>query len=204
MQMNIQSRHPELDSGSNAPINGIRKPSQDDDNSNASSRPYILTILRYILTTLLLSTCFTSSSHALSLLFSCNFASIGTLNFGTVGSNAAVGSTAVVSVTCTNLLSLGATNISYTVTAGPGGSGNQLARHLTLLTNNISYNAYTNSGYTSIFGDTTGGTADFTLSYSLNALQSRTDNFTVYGLLPAQTLNTLGVYTDSVALTLTY
>ncbi len=96
-------------------------------------------------------------------------------------------------------------SLSYVVTLSPGSSGNQSSRLAKNGTNSVMYNLFKNSTFTQILGD--GNSSTFTLSKAatLAASGTTTDNYTVYGRVPAgQPLSKPMTYTDALTVTLTY
>lgn len=114
-------------------------------------------------------------------------------------------STANVRVVCTGLLALG----GYTISLGPSmyGTGNRIStRFLNNTTNGgayMGYNIFTESTYTTIWGDGTAGS----LVNGTSPLTpgTSTSNHTVYGKVPAgQNILKAGSFSDSLTMTLTY
>ena len=123
--------------------------------------------------------------------------STSALAFGNVntisGSN--VDGTGGLSVTCTN-------GTAWTASAGVGaGSGASFTgRRMSAGSNQLGYNLYTSSGYTTVWGDGTGstGTIGGTGSGSVQSV-------TVYGRVSGgQSGVPAGAYADTVAVTITY
>lgn len=113
------------------------------------------------------------------------------LNFGVIDPLAGQGvaSTSTVTVDCT-------TAASYTLSASAG-NGAFDQRYLNDGQHQLSYNVYTDSGHTQVFGDGSGISA--TLSGS-----GTTGSFTLYGYLPGQPTAVPGSYADSLVVTVTY
>ena len=121
------------------------------------------------------------------------------LNLGTFdGTNDLVGSSTI-SVNCT-----GSTNFS--VDLDKGSSGNYTMRTLVNGADTLNYNLYTTNTYTTVWGDTTGGTGHVT-GTGTGMGAPNTQLLTVYGRLRA-TDNVAGVgagsYSDSITATITY
>jgi len=91
----------------------------------------------------------------------------------------------------------GASNV--TITADGGGSGNKLSRRMTNGVSNLSYNLYTNSGRTSVFGDGTGGTSLFSFNSVNNSV-----SVSVYGRVAGSQNVTAGSYSDTLIMTVTF
>lgn len=109
---------------------------------------------------------------------------------------------AVVRVTCGALV-LGA-DISYEVRLGPGGSGDHLSRAMSSGANALAYNLYTDPGRTMVWGDGTGGTAMVSNSYLLTIVFEQTDEFTIYGRIPAGQSVAAGAYSDTIVATVAF
>ncbi len=101
-------------------------------------------------------------------------------------------------VTCTTNSS-GSDNVSYTVSFSAGNSGSALARVMKKGATNMSYNIYKNSSYTQVLGNGTGGQTFITKSYTFSV--SRTDQYPIYGRIPASQVLPTGTYTDTIAIT---
>jgi spore coat protein U domain-containing protein, fimbrial subunit CupE1/2/3/6 len=116
------------------------------------------------------------------------------LNFGSVGvlgSN--VDATSAVTATCTSTTPY---NIGFD--AGTGSGATVTTRKMTVSTRTVNYSLYTNSGRTTVWGNTVGtNTVSGTGSGAAQAL-------TVYGRVPAQTTPAPGTYADTIVTTITY
>lgn len=138
------------------------------------------------------------SAHAL--LASCTVAATGitfTAYVSPGGANS--DSTGNSAVTCTGLGLL----VSYTVTLSAG-NGTFASRSLVFATTNIlSYNMYTDTGRTIVWGDGSAGTSTVSDSYLLS-IGSTTRNYTVYGRIPGGQNRRGGTYTDTVTMTVTF
>ncbi len=66
----------------------------------------------------------------------------------------------------------------------------------------LNYNLYTTSGYATVWGDGTNGTATQNVSGSLIGQASYT--FTAYGLVPAGQYVAAATYTDEITITVTF
>lgn len=117
-----------------------------------------------------------------------------TLNFGTQGVLAAnVDQTSPLQVQCTNT-----TPYNIGLDAGTGTGATVTTRKMTGASNTISYSLYSNSGRTTVWGNTIGtntvsGTGSGTLQTS-----------TVFGRVPLQTTPPPATYTDTIIATVTY
>ena len=114
-------------------------------------------------------------------------------------------STANVKVVCTGLLALG----GYTISLGSStyGTGNLIStRYLNNTTNGgpyMAYNIFTESTYTTIWGN--GSTGSLVTGTSALIIGTSTNNHTVYGkVLAGQNTLKAGSFSDSLTMTLTY
>lgn len=109
----------------------------------------------------------------------------------------------IISVECStaNIVAILA---SYTISLSTGNSGTYAARTMSYGVNSMSYNIYTNSSHTNVWGDGTGGTSVLNDSYSLINLFPQTRNYPDYALLPASQNVIPGIYSDSITATVTY
>ncbi|QKC82862.1 spore coat U domain-containing protein [Mesorhizobium sp. NZP2077] len=125
---------------------------------------------------------------------SCTISSASTLNFGSSGVIAAnVDQTSTVQVQCTNT-----TPYNIGLDAGTGTGATVAARKMTNGAATITYSLYSDSGRTTVWGNTIGtNTVSATGSGSAQS-------FTVYGRVPAQATPAPAVYTDTVTVTVTY
>jgi spore coat protein U-like protein len=117
-----------------------------------------------------------------------------TLDFGspTQLTSAQTGSTNL-SITCANLLPY-----KVGLDAGLNGGGNVNNRAMKLGANTVSYQLYSDSGRTTVWGNTIGtNTVSGTGNGSAQTL-------TAYGLVPIQTTPPPGVYTDTITISVTY
>ena len=117
----------------------------------------------------------------------------------------AVTTTSTVTVTCNpGVVALG---INYTITLGPGTGGPQTARRMstgTVPNRLLSYQIYKDSGMTQVWGDGTGGTFTNTNFILLGLIFPIVTNFTAYGIIPANTQSSVGMFNDMVLVTITY
>ena len=123
------------------------------------------------------------------------------LSFGSYNpvSGTATDAAGEVTVLCTAVLSI---NVGYSIRLSTGG-GSYAARHMSLLTNTLDYNLYTNAARSSVWGDGSGGTATVSDSYAL-ALLAVTRQYPVYARIPAAQNVAAGAYTDSITVTVEY
>ena len=124
----------------------------------------------------------------------CTINSASTLNFGTQGVLATnVDQTSTIQLTCTNT-----TPYNIGLNAGTGSGATVATRKLTSGANTVNYTLYSNSGRTTVWGNTV--STDTVAGTGNGAAQS----YTVYGRIPAQTTPAPGAYTDTITVTVTY
>ena len=124
----------------------------------------------------------------------CTINSASTLNFGTVGVLAGnTDQTSTIQVTCTNT-----TPYNIGLNAGTGTGATVAVRKMTSGANTVNYSLYSNSGRTTVWGNTIG--TDTQAATGNGSAQS----YTVYGRVPAQATPAPGTYTDTITVTLTY
>ncbi|MER9580554.1 spore coat U domain-containing protein [Mesorhizobium sp. M0051] len=125
---------------------------------------------------------------------SCTIGSASTLNFGSSGLIAAnVDQTSTVQVQCTNT-----TPYNIGLDAGTGSGATVAARKMTNGAATVTYSLYSDSGRTTVWGNTIG--SNTVSSTGTGSSQS----FTVYGRVPAQSTPAPALYTDTVTVTVTY
>jgi spore coat protein U-like protein len=125
---------------------------------------------------------------------SCVINSASTLNFGSSGViSANVDQTSTVQVQCTNT-----TPYNIGMNAGTGTGATVAARKMTNGGNTITYSLYSDSGRTTVWGNTVG--TDTVSATGNGAAQS----YTVYGRVPAQSTPAAATYTDTITVTVTY
>ena len=92
---------------------------------------------------------------------------------------------------------------SFTValSAGNGNAGSFSPRRMSMGASRLDYNIFTTSGYGTVWGDGTGGTA--TQSFSA-ILSLGTISFTSFGQVPTGQYVATGTYNDTVTVTVTY
>ena len=140
------------------------------------------------------ATATTTMTVQVTITASCTINSAATLNFGTQGVLATnVDQTSTLQVTCTNT-----TPYNIGLDAGTGSGATVATRKLTSGGNTVNYTLYSNSGRTTVWGntvstDTVAGTGNGT-----------GQSYTVYGRIPAQTTPAPGAYTDTITVTVTY
>ncbi|HEY5048332.1 MAG TPA: spore coat U domain-containing protein [Rhizomicrobium sp.] len=116
------------------------------------------------------------------------------MGFGnyTAGAGTPDNASSTISVTCTN-------NDPYTIALNGGDSGHVAARTMLNGANALNYGVYTSSGYTTIWGDGTGGTQTVSGTGSGAA-----QNYTAYGQVPTAEYVTAGAYLDTLTATVTF
>ncbi len=123
-----------------------------------------------------------------------------TLAFGTYDASASAADTSngTVTVRC---VSATRTLPTFTVTLSRGGATTYTGRRMTFGANILTYNIYTTSAYSVIWGDGTSGTG--VQNYNAVALLN-TISYTTFGRVPANQFVSAGSYTDSITVTVTY
>ena len=125
---------------------------------------------------------------------SCVINSAATLNFGSQGViTANVDQTTTLSVQCTNT-----TAYNIGLDAGTGTGATVAARKMTGGGATITYSLYSDSGRTTVWGNTIG--TNTVAATGNGASQS----YTVYGRVPPQTTPAPASYTDTITVTVTY
>jgi spore coat protein U-like protein len=124
----------------------------------------------------------------------CTVNSATTMNFGTQGVlSTNVDQTSTVQVTCTNT-----TPYNIGLDAGAGTGATVATRKMTSGANTVNYTLYSNSGRTTVWGNTIG--TDTVAATGNGSAQS----YTVYGRVPSQAAPAPGTYTDTITITVTY
>jgi spore coat protein U-like protein len=116
---------------------------------------------------------------------SCNF-TVTTVAFGSVDvtANAAVNTTATVSVTCSSLLALGGFNVCVNLGAGSGGATNAANRFMLSGANTLTYGLFSDAARTIPWGSSlwsAGGANAVLVSFPGSLLGTQTETATVYG-----------------------
>ena len=124
----------------------------------------------------------------------CTINSASTLDFGSQGVlTANVDQTSTLDIQCTN-----STPYNIGLDAGTGSGATVAVRKMTSGGNTVNYSLYSDFGHTTVWGDSVG--TDTVAAIGNGASQ----NYTVYGRVPAQTTPAVGTYTDTVTVTVTY
>lgn len=93
-------------------------------------------------------------------------------------------------------------NSTLSVSLSPGNSSDLNARKMLSGTHPLYYNLYTNVARTTVWGDGSGGGDAVTSSFPASSRGSV--KLSIYGRIPAQQNAYVGVYHDSVTVTVTY
>src|SRR5271166_7127276 len=133
-------------------------------------------------------------SVQLTMTTSCVINSASTLNFGSQGVlTTAVNNTSTLQVQCTNT-----TPYNIGLDAGQGTGATVAVRKMTSGANTINYSLYSDTGRTTVWGNTVG--TNTVAGTGNGASQS----YTVYGRVPPQTTPAAATYTDTITVTVTY
>jgi spore coat protein U-like protein len=125
---------------------------------------------------------------------SCTINSASTLNFGSQGVLIAnVDQTSTIQVQCTDT-----TPYNIGLDAGTGSGATVAVRKLTSGGATVNYTLYSNTGRTTVWGNTVG--TDTVAATGNGTAQS----YTVYGRVPPQSTPAPGTYTDTITVTVTY
>jgi spore coat protein U-like protein len=120
--------------------------------------------------------------------------SAATVNFGSSGViQSALDATGNIAVTCTN-------SAPYTISLDGGNAvaSDPTQRQMALASETITYGLYRNAGRSQPWGDSAG------VNTASGTGTGLTQNYPVYGRVPAQTTPSPGTYTDTVVVTLNY
>ena len=140
------------------------------------------------------ATATTTMAVQLTITATCTINSASTLNFGTQGVlSTNVDQTSTIQVTCTNT-----TPYNVGLDAGTGSGATVATRKMTSGANTVNYTLYSNSGRTTVWGNTVG--TDTVGATGNGSAQS----YTVYGRVPTQAAPAPGTYTDTITVTVTY
>lgn len=142
----------------------------------------------------LAATATSSFTVSVTITATCVINSASALNFGTQGVlSTNKDQTSTISVTCTST-----TPYNIGLDAGTGSGATVTTRKLASGGATINYTLYSDSGRTTIWGNTIG--TNTVSAIGNGAAQS----YTVYGRMPAQTTPAPGTYTDTITVTVTY
>src|SRR3954469_9431262 len=133
-------------------------------------------------------------SVQVTIVATCTINSASALNFGSQGVlTANVDQTSTIQVQCTNT-----TPYNIGLNAGSGAGATVAVRKMTSGGATINYSLYTDSGRTTVWGNTVG--TDTVAATGNGASQG----YTVFGRVPAQTTPAPAAYTDTITVTVTY
>lgn len=96
------------------------------------------------------------------------------------------------------------TSITIDVKISQGSAASYTPRKMTKGANAISYNLFTDSGRTTIWGDGTGGSGYLSDSGTVVVIVGFSKNYTIYGRIPAGQNISAGIYNDSVTVTFSF
>jgi len=112
-------------------------------------------------------------------------------------------STGSVTVTCQPVLV--AILQSYTLSLSTGGAGSYASRRLASGANTLQYQLYSNPGYSTVWGNGSGGSSTVASSFLLAVLVPVSATHIVYARMPAlQSSAVAGAYSDTIMVTVTY
>lgn len=143
-----------------------------------------------------------ASANAVADTYSCNI-SVASVSFGRYERANTTTGTGTVTVDCTLISGTGEEGVPYQIALSPDPSGSFGARHLATDTGDIlEYNLYTDSGYTTVWGDGSAGTG---LISGLLSGPSVNLNIPIFGRIPAGQNTRKGTFVDpGVQATITY
>jgi spore coat protein U domain-containing protein, fimbrial subunit CupE1/2/3/6 len=148
----------------------------------------------------LATTTTTTFTVSITLTATCTITSASALNFGSAGIlNTAIPQTSTINVICSS-----GTGYNIGLDAGTGSGATVAARKMTNSSNTVTYSLYRDAGHTQVWGTTIGTDTVSATGDGLAAGQ----NYTVYGLVPAQTTPPASsggtTYSDTITVTVTY
>jgi spore coat protein U-like protein len=125
----------------------------------------------------------------------CSLFSTPAINFGSynVYSTAPLDSVSTVSWKCQR------TRLLAYITLDEGQSGTYSQRTMTSGANTLQYNLYTDAARTTVWGDGTSGTSEYTFLFT-----SSSGSVNIYGRIPALQDVAVGHYSDSVTVTIVF
>lgn len=132
---------------------------------------------------------------------SCSIDSASTLAFGNYNpiSSTPLDQTSSIVVRCTN-----GTPYTLALNGGTTTGGTIAGRLMTTgAVNTLSYQLYTNSGRTTVWGDGTLGSSTVT-GTGTGVLVANEQTLTVYGRIPINQTSAIGTYSDTITATLTF
>ncbi len=111
---------------------------------------------------------------------------------------------AMITVSCTETLTLLSDSIPFTLTLSPGSSGNVANRTMIGSTTNLPYNVYKDASYTTVWDNINGVTGTVTIQGTIGLGASGSTTVPGYGRIPASQPVKAGSYTDSLTITVTF
>lgn len=129
----------------------------------------------------------------------CTFGSITGVNFGAydVFGASSVKATGTITYSCTNVNVAGQ---NMTMNLSTGVSGTFANRTLRVGANVLNYNLYTSAANNQVWGDGNGGT----YHYVINPVDTNSHSLTVYGTIPPGQDVGVGIYNDTITVTMNF
>lgn len=147
-------------------------------------------LIAFVATTIL-GLCLSVSAFADT--YSCNV-TMASVSFGTYERTSALTGSGTVYVNCTLTSGQGQTGVPYSLSVSPGQSGTYSVRTLTTSSaDSLQYNLYTDSSYSAVWGDGSGGTG--VVSGVLTGT-SFSRSHAIYGRIPTNQNTRKGSYSD--------
>ncbi|MGH8306663.1 MAG: Csu type fimbrial protein [Gammaproteobacteria bacterium] len=130
---------------------------------------------------------------------SCVINSASAMAFGNydVNSGTAVTGTSSINVNCTK-------GDGYTIALSYGGTGTAANRIMVNAGNNLNYNLYTDSGYTTVWNSTCGGGNNCDSGTGAGPGVGNAQSYTVYGQIATGQNVPAGSYSDSITVTVNF
>jgi spore coat protein U-like protein len=130
------------------------------------------------------------------------------LNFGlydAIGSNPS-SSVGTITVTCSlDAAATASAQVAYGIKLGTGNSTSYAARSMAGSSgDHLIYNIYTQSGYTTVWGDGTGASSSMAGTFTLAPGQQATSPQHAYGYIPGGQRVRAGTYADTIVITIEY
>lgn len=120
---------------------------------------------------------------------------------------APLASTATVQITCSLQPEDGPTQrvVASRIALSAGGSGTFSQRQMASGGDRLNYNVFTTNGYSTVWGDGSGGSATRFVAFTLNpARPTRSQDLVGYGRVPALQNAAAGTYSDVLVVTVTF
>lgn len=121
--------------------------------------------------------------------------------YAPISGGSQVDGSATLTVTCGALVLGGL--IAYDIDLSTGSSGSFSSRNMSNGSHNLTYNLYTDSNRTTIWGDGTSSTSIVSDSYTLSLVSTNRD-YTIYGRIDASQNVSAGNYSDTITATVTF